>query len=301
MAKCLLSILFSLQLFAAQANSVISVPSYFSTAAPSLSDEEHQRLYALALVNSRQQFRGYWVAWPWTIFHKGKAVHLKDQIELMRYLQAAPHTPFGLFALTSDDFNQYGFDKRDLGLLTQPQLQVSIVAEHFDAANNQWLKQLVKQYNIKKPKFNKATQRLPLNKLSKGNLNQIIADNANRYRVPAYLIKAVIRAESAFNTRAVSHVGARGLMQVMPATARSMGVNPKHLFEPAVAIDAGTRYLALQLKAFKSVPLALAAYNAGPGAVKKYGNKIPPYKETQNYVKKVQRFASHYQRVPNNG
>lgn len=109
------------------------------------------------------------------------------------------------------------------------------------------------------------------------------------------LLKAVVAAESAFNPRAVSHKGAVGLMQIMPATARRYGVQSEpgvsissKLTDPEVNIRTGTRYLADLLRMFGGqTELAVAAYNAGEGAVMRAGNRIPNYKETQAYVKKV--------------
>ena len=109
---------------------------------------------------------------------------------------------------------------------------------------------------------------------------------AARYGIDSELIRAVILTESCFNPRAVSRVGARGLMQLMPATARMLGVDD--VFDPEQNIEGGVRYLRMMLDEFdQDTTLALAAYNAGPQAVKKYGNAIPPYRETRNYVRKI--------------
>lgn len=116
-------------------------------------------------------------------------------------------------------------------------------------------------------------------------LDQIFAKASQKYNVPLGLLKAVAKAESGFNPLALSRCGAQGIMQLMPATARSLGViNP---FDPEQNIMGGAKYLSQMLKRFDgNTQLALAAYNAGPGNVSKYGG-IPPFKETQNYVRKV--------------
>jgi hypothetical protein len=105
-----------------------------------------------------------------------------------------------------------------------------------------------------------------------------------RYGVKAELLKAICVAESGMNPKAVSQAGARGLMQLMPATAEALAVADP--FDPAQAIDGGARYMARQLRDFGDVQRAVAAYNAGPAAVRKY-NGIPPYEETEDYVPKV--------------
>ncbi|HEU5474215.1 MAG TPA: transglycosylase SLT domain-containing protein [Actinophytocola sp.] len=104
-----------------------------------------------------------------------------------------------------------------------------------------------------------------------------------KYGLPQGLLSAVAKQESNYNPNAVSGAGARGLMQIMPATAAGLGVNP---MDPTQAVDGAARLLSGHLNKFGSVPLALAAYNAGPGAVQKH-NGIPPYQETQNYVRKI--------------
>lgn len=121
------------------------------------------------------------------------------------------------------------------------------------------------------------------------NIEHLVLANARRYRLSPALLHAVIRAESAYNHRAVSHAGAQGLMQLMPATAARYGV--KDSFDPADNIRGGSAYLRFLLDLFdQDVKLAVAGYNAGEGAVLKYGRSIPPYSETQAYVRKVLKF-----------
>lgn len=108
---------------------------------------------------------------------------------------------------------------------------------------------------------------------------------SKQYKLDPKLVMAVIRTESCYDRKAVSRVGARGLMQLMPATAIALGV--KDSFDAEQNIKGGTKYLRQMLDQFdQDQSLALAAYNAGPGAVNKY-NGIPPFDETQNYVKKI--------------
>ncbi len=117
----------------------------------------------------------------------------------------------------------------------------------------------------------------------------IIGEAARAHRVDPLLLHAVIKQESRYRDRAVSHAGARGLMQVMPGTGRDLGVrDPQHLFDPTTNINAGAKLLSRLWQTFDgNLELVLAAYNAGEGAVRKHGMKIPPYRETQDYVAKV--------------
>jgi soluble lytic murein transglycosylase-like protein len=119
---------------------------------------------------------------------------------------------------------------------------------------------------------------------------------AQRHGLDPALLAGLVRQESNFDPTAGSPAGARGLTQLMPATAASLGVTD--VTDPAQALEGGAKYLKQQLDAFGGdVTKALAAYNAGPGAVQRYGG-VPPYEETQAYVQKVQAFAAAYRGTP---
>ena len=120
-----------------------------------------------------------------------------------------------------------------------------------------------------------------------------IAEVASRYQVPEALLHAVITIESAYDPNAVSRAGAVGLMQLMPATAKRYGVADRR--NPSANLTGGTRYLKDLLLRFDSnLELALAGYNAGENAVEKFGNRIPPFDETRNYVRKVLQLYSQH-------
>jgi soluble lytic murein transglycosylase-like protein len=142
----------------------------------------------------------------------------------------------------------------------------------------------VATYAVPGPARLRTTTR-PATARASSHYDDLIELHAQAYGMSPDLIRAVIQAESGFNPRAVSPKGAMGLMQLMPATARELGVTDP--FHPDDNIRGGVSYLAgLMSRYDQSIELALAAYNAGPGSVERY-RAVPPYRETQNYVKKI--------------
>lgn len=123
--------------------------------------------------------------------------------------------------------------------------------------------------------------------------DHIIREMSGKYRVDSDLVRAVIKAESDFDPLVISRKGARGLMQLMPETAQDMKV--RNVFSPRENIEGGVKYLRRLLDMFNNnLPLTLAAYNAGENVVKDYNYKIPPYKETRNYVRRVLLYLRDY-------
>jgi len=132
-------------------------------------------------------------------------------------------------------------------------------------------------------------ERIPLNRQA---FSDVIEATAQVFTVDESLIRAIIHAESSYQPEALSPQGAQGLMQLMPATQKELQI--ENVFDPVSNIEGGTRYLARLMKEFdQNIDLAAAAYNAGPGAVRKYGG-IPPYKETREYVRRVKILYRRY-------
>ena len=124
--------------------------------------------------------------------------------------------------------------------------------------------------------------------------DEIIADASQQYGVAFPLLKAIIKAESGFNPRAVSKKGAKGLMQIMPENFKLLGL--KDPFDPSQNIHAGARYFKQMYDRFGKLALSLAAYNAGPKAVERF-KTVPPYEETEEYVKRVLKFYYNYKNL----
>lgn len=133
-------------------------------------------------------------------------------------------------------------------------------------------------------------------KAQRANVEELIETFSEKYNIDSDFIKAIIKQESGFNANATSKKGAMGLMQLMPKTAESLGV--VDAYNPSENIEGGVKYLRQMLDKYdNNLEMALAAYNAGPGAVQKYGG-VPPYKETQNYIKTI---MNTYNKVKESG
>ena len=134
-----------------------------------------------------------------------------------------------------------------------------------------------------------AARRSSQARVRRSDYSPLISAAARRHNLSPLLVAAIARVESGYDPATVSHKGARGIMQVIPETGLRFGVQPHELFDPERNLSAGTAYMAWLLRRYDGdLDLALAGYNAGEGAVDKYGG-IPPYRETQEYVRKVRR------------
>ncbi|NRB16999.1 MAG: lytic transglycosylase domain-containing protein [Rhodobacteraceae bacterium] len=163
--------------------------------------------------------------------------------------------------------------------------QRSLFASHTRVLDGRAAGQYNNSVRLKPPSIYTPSKwgHLPYSGNYRGEYLDMARSAARQHGVPEELFLRLVQQESNWNPNAKSHKGALGLAQLMPATARSLGVDPQ---KPQQNLEGGARYLARQYRKFGTWKLALAAYNAGPQAVEKHGG-IPPYRETQNYVKKI--------------
>ncbi len=171
-----------------------------------------------------------------------------------------------------------------LGRIRQIETRICSIEQKINMLNSNHATGIKSFEKVLNEKVEQAkTSSLP-EKPDKRDIDDLVKKYSRENGLNESLVNAVIQAESAFDNRAVSSAGAQGLMQLMPFTARKLGVdNP---FDPEQNIAGGTKYLKNLIDRYNSVELGLAAYNAGPENINKYGG-IPPFSETQNYVKKV--------------
>ncbi len=178
-------------------------------------------------------------------------------------------------------------------MMNSPGILHADIYKHVDEEGVLHLTNVPSDPNVKYVMIMKEKRILFQSSIDVNKYDHLINTAANKFKLDSALIKAIIKAESNFNHKAVSRVGAQGLMQLMPKTASSLNV--KDSFHPEKNIEGGARYLRYLLNLYKgNLNLALAAYNAGEGAVAKYNYNIPPYRETQNYVRRVLSFYQSF-------
>lgn len=171
--------------------------------------------------------------------------------------------------------------KSDFGTLLLGPQSMNVKANILKNTSTQTLNNALKEINATNAVENVSST----NGTSKSQIMSMISKISQKHGVDEKLVKALIKQESGFNAKATSKVGAMGLMQLMPSTAKGLGV--QDAYNPVQNVDGGVRYLKSMLNKYNgNIILALAAYNAGPGAVDKYSG-VPPYPETQNYVKNI--------------
>ena len=276
--SCLRSSAMLLVLTALSASATDTVPQVFRNIAAK-HDLSSEDLHAWAMAQTgRIDTSGKMVVWPWTVRVNGHRYQFKSRSELHAYLMDAQKSAQGDIA--------FGFDNHRLGSQSATELWAELEPDAMliRAA----LKLSGKATNTGNKPFIIMPALLPEMPAAQGGktgkYDALIEQVAQEVGIDPVLLHVVIRKESAYKSRATSHAGAMGLMQLMPNTAKSLGLTPEQYYEPYANLKGGARYLKRQLQTFGSLDLALAAYNAGPGNVKKYGYKIPPFAETRDYV-----------------
>lgn len=228
--------------------------------------------YAVAGTGRVDEYRRI-IPWPWTVRVNGHRYQFKTRIDLFNYL----------LQVRGKSGIAFGFDNRRLHKQTR-----QVLWDELDASA------MLRRTALLLGGRTAAPMPLMLADVPPGTpLDSLINRVAREVGIDPLLLHAVINQESAYRTDARSNKGAMGLMQLMPGTAQGLGLTPTQYYEPYANLWGGATYLKQQLDAFGSLELALAAYNAGPRAVRRHGNKIPPYRETRNYVARIsKRYAA---------
>lgn len=263
------------------------VPTFYAQQAKHL-EIDATKLYAIALANAgiNNQF-GHYQPWPWSVSINGNYYQFKQKGMLFEFLKKE---------MNSSKKINYGIAGILLKKQTTTELwqsletdyQLSHIAKKLKRFNCSNLSQCVAKYRQSNVKI-KINNNIPLKTPphSSEELNYIIAKVSAETGIEQALIHAIVSQESAYKVYAKSHAGAMGLMQLMPTTATYLGLSQAEFYDPYKNLKAGANYIKEQLAAFGGkLDLALAAYNAGPGAVRKYRG-IPPYEETKAYVPAV--------------
>lgn len=226
------------------------------------------------------------IPWPWTVYVNNQKFQFKNKIDMFNYL---------IKYQTKDGYEIYfGFANQPLEVQSRPLLWQQLdIAYMLNTAAAQISAQSMPLSGIN----NKSSYISNNNNSTLSGINtqwdKLIQKVSQETGVDALLLYAMVSQESGGKKEATSHKGAMGLMQLMPNTANSLGLTPDQYYDPYYNLKGGVRYIRRQIEYFGDLSLALAAYNAGPNAVIKYGNKIPPYPETQHYVKVIKhRYAS---------
>ena len=248
-------------------------------------------LYQLAQsITANQLSTGNIQPWPWIITIDGRTESFPNQSTaqqaLQRYLKhGQQRLSIGLLQLNSAQFSD---PAAALDPWRNLRTGAAILKRHY-GIHGDWA---AAASQFSQNNAVKAHSLPPINWRNKQRFAADVARIAKRYQLEPALIHAVISAESAYKVKATSSAGAQGLMQLMPATAQRFGV--RDAYQPLANIDAGSRYLRWLLDTFQALPLALAGYNAGENAVRKYGYRIPPYRETQAYVPRVLAYYRYF-------